>query len=61
MEDAILLYNALGGRPETTEWKFGHCWEVLKDIPMVDYTPDEERRDMILRVESQARIGRAHV
>ena len=55
MEDIILLYNALGRRPETTEWKFDHCWEILRDIPMVDYMSDEERRDMIRRVESQAR------
>ena len=53
-----MLYNALGGKPETTEWKFGHCWDMLKDSPFVDYTPNEERKDMIRRVETQARQAR---
>ncbi len=52
MEDAIPLYNTLGGRPTTREWNFGHCWDILKDSLFVDYTPDAEKRDRIRQAES---------
>ena len=58
MKDAILLYNTLGGRPVSTEWKFAHCLDILKDSPFINYTSDAEKRDMIWQAESQARQAR---
>ena len=41
------------GEPVTTEWKFAHCWNILKDSPFIDYTPDVEKRDRIRQAECQ--------
>ena len=40
------------------EWNLVHCWDILKNSPFVDYTPDAEKRDRVSQVESQARMER---
>ena len=43
------------------EWQLGHCWDILKDAPTVDYTPESEKRANKLRVrqvETRARMAR---
>ena len=52
MEDDIPLYNALARRPATRGWKIGHCWDILKDSPFMDYTPDSAKRDRVRQVKS---------
>ena len=53
MEDAIPLYNVLAERPARTEWKFLHCWDILKGSLFVDYMLDAKKRDKVQQPETQ--------